>query len=431
MGKKKNKHYDIWDLTPEEQNQQMDEMYAIESGCGSILSLARIDGGINENGLSLGLEKEIAKDLLGYRNTVVNLDGDEVTDYSLEDSVTQMEELIGIKPTVKQGKKKDKNSGINQNVSNSGSFKHVKKSSHVTFKEDMHNEIEVMKNENIRCVKFNIIKDLNRLIIDDGGISPTSYSFDIGLNQDIVAPYDADRVADLCYEMMLYIITLKHPLAIYEYSDFIDKDKWKFVMVDADKFDHKKYIFFRSGGYILAYLIDNKSVDEFYNFMHELRYDVHDILKTFISMSYDVGSLHQAFFVEDDDYIKYFMKSDFNKQEEFHSLFINDTSTKMVDDMESSDIFGVETFILDEVQYNVREQITRLTGSSYFDDDDDFDDEDSEDEEDEFDDNEESEEEEDQIDNSEEDEDYSDLLSADMEEVKGLDNLVIPVIRKN
>ena len=443
MGKKKNKRYDIWDLTPEEQNQQMDDMYAIESGCGGILSLARIDNSINENGLSLGLEKEIAKDLLGKRDTVVNLDGDEVSDYNLENSVTQMEQLLGVKPTVKKEKKKNKSREIDVDMSTSGSFKPVPKICSVYCEEERYEENKPSKYNGLRFIRFELIKELNRLIIDDGGIAPTSYSFDIGVNQDIVAPYDADQAGELCYFMMLYITTLKHPTAIYEYYEFSYKDKWKFVMVDNEQYDHNKFIFFRAGNYILAYLIDDESVSEFHKFMDEMEYDVHDILKTFISMCYAVGTLNQAFFVEDEEYVKSFMKSEYNKQNEFHDLFINDKSTKLIEDIEGLDASGAENFILDDIQYYVRKQLSRLTGSSYFDEDEDDDDDYEDEEDDQIDESDSDDEEidddncddEDETDEEDEDdnedgEDYSDLLSADMEEVNDSDSLIIPVIRK-
>ena len=167
--------------------------------------------------------------------------------------------------------------------------------------------------------------------------------------------------------------------------------------------------------------------------MDELDYDIHDIFKTFISMSYAVGTLNQAFFVEDDLYLKAFKASDLNQQVEFHNLFINDESTMLIDNIEGLDNFGVDNFSLDDVQYYVREKISRLTGTSYLDDEDDDEDEDEDDDslEDEDDlDDDDDESEDDETEEEEDESDYSDLLSADMESVNTSDDLIVSVIRK-
>ena len=83
------------------------------------------------------------------------------------------------------------------------------------------------------------------------------------------------------------------------------------------------------------------------------------------------------------------------------------------------------------IQIYVREKLTKLTGSSFFDDDDeDEDDEDDYDESDEED-LEDEEDDETEEDSSENDEgDYSDLLSADMEPVSEDEEMIVSVIRK-
>ena len=62
MGKK-NKKKDIWDLTPEEQKKQADEIFAFEKGNIDILSISNVEKCLNDNGFSAGLEAVIAKDL--------------------------------------------------------------------------------------------------------------------------------------------------------------------------------------------------------------------------------------------------------------------------------------------------------------------------------------------------------------------------------
>lgn len=395
MGKK-NKSRDIWDLTPEQQAKQTEELYKLEKGEIDILSISNITNGIDENGFSMGLQKEITKDLLGRKDENKEEPKNTVSlDSNIEDEISKEE---------------------NVNVDNS---QHVM----------------------IRTIKSSVIDVLNRLKLDDG-IAPTSYSFDIGLNQDIVGSYDVDEATEMICDLWTYIISLKHPTAIYRYDDFINTEKWKFSYVIKDGYDHDQFAFFRVGNYVLCYMLEKDCLNHIMQKINASDYQLHEMIKTFISLSYAVGTLNQAFFVEDVEYVNTFMNSELNQQNEFHKLFIdeNDTSIRYEStDIEEDD--GIYFIDLPEIQTYVRGLISRLTNTSYFGDDDDYEDDDDYDIDEEIiDDNLEETTDETVV---EEIDDTSDLLITEMEEVdtngsnnidkiepSSDDNFVVPVVRK-
>ena len=393
MGKK-NKSRDIWDLTPEQQAKQTEELYKLEKGEIDILSISNITNGIDENGFSMGLQKEIAKDLLGRKDENKEEPKNTVyLDTNIEDEISKEENVI------------------------------VDNSQHVM----------------IRTIKSSVIDVLNRLKLDDG-IAPTSYSFDIGLNQDIVGSYDVDEATEMICDLWTYIISLKHPTAIYRYDDFINTEKWKFSYVIKDGYDHDQFAFFRVDNYVLCYMLEKDCLNHIMQKINASNYQLNEMIKTFISLSYAVGTLNQAFFVEDVEYVNTFMNSELNQQNEFHKLFIDEIDTSIryeSTDIEEDD--GIYFIDLPEIQTYVRGLISRLTNTSYFDDDDDYEDDDDIDEE-IVDDNLEETTDESVV---EEIDDTSDLLITEMEEVdtngsnnidkiepSSDDNFVVPVVRK-
>lgn len=447
MGKK-NKTKDIWDLSPEEQAKQMDDLYAMESGDVNVFSLgkAKVGKGINKRGFSNGLESEIVKDFCGEKSAVVSLNEEK---YNNDEPVgkTNMEEILGIKPA-REEKVPHKSQPISID----------EPSEDITVEQKATPVLEV-KNKYLRQIKFYLNKKFHRLILDDG-IAPSSFSFDIGLTTELQNNHDDAEVADVIPDLMLYIISLKHPTAIYEYDDFVNRDYWKFASVKNGVFDLNKYIFLTNDEYVFCYLIDEESVREFTNFIDELNYGADDILRTYISLAYNVGTLHEAFFTDDSSYIKLLMKSDKNNQKEFHKLFTNDLSITFVPNGEElGEDDGIHMYNIDDLQSYTREMIGKFTGSSYFnDDDEDWDESDDDDESsDDYDmdttneepyeetSNEEYPSEEDYV-ASEEETEVSDLLSEDMEVVKEAEtpkkdirlaandddeDFIVDVVRKN
>lgn len=451
MGKK-HKTRDIWDLSPEEQSKQAEEVFAVENGDFSILSLSKPKKGINSRGFSHGLENEITKDILGRKESVVSLDG------NYEKPIhgkTNMEETIGVKPekfiedesigSVSLDTPKDETEPEYVLPIN------LKTVDPVESNDFTHSEPKIQNIHNLRSVSFNVNDILNRLVVDDG-IAPTAFSFDVGLSQDLAGMYDDDEIGEMTVDLLSYIISLKHPTAIYEYDDFINRDFWKFGSVLNDSYNHNRYLFLVANGYVFCYLLDEDSINAFYNYLNESKMESNDLLRTFVSLSYAVGTMQQAFFIEDDTYIRAFMKSSLNKQKEFHTLFSDDLSTSLIpngDEVQDTD--GIQLISAQELQSYSREMISRITGTSYFGDDDtdDVDDDGDDDWDDESDDWCPTDETDESVDNSDEDsteetyepddndDDVSDLLSEDMEVVtdEGESNdlegeFVVDVIRK-
>ena len=75
------------------------------------------------------------------------------------------------------------------------------------------------------------------------------------------------------------------------------------------------------------------------------------------------------------------MKSDKNKQKDFHKFFTNDLSISFIPNNEDvTEEDGIPMYNLQDLQTYVREMISKITGTSYFGEDDEWDDEDDEEE---------------------------------------------------
>ena len=159
----------------------------------------------------------------------------------------------------------------------------------------------------------------------------------------------------------LYITSLKHPTAIYLKDDFIDE----YGCVES--FDDDKFVFMSVDNFVLAYAINIDSKRHFTEYVGKLTEhstDINDILKIYVSLAFACGTMHQAFFVEEDDYLAYFMNSTYNQKDLFKKVFFEDKSTNMSFSGDSemfSDIISVEA-----LQKLARNTISAMTGEDYF-----------------------------------------------------------------
>ena len=337
MGKKNKKSKKIknlWDLTAEEQEMQADKLYELEKGKIDIMDLAGINPSLNDNGLSSGIEELIVKDLT-KREEVVSLNGGR----------TNMEILTGKAPT-----------GEDYNIVSTQT-----RTIDTTICE-----------EDCRKVSFNTeAKDLYRIVVEDG-IAPTSYSLLMGIEQELDGTYDADDVYAKCETLFEYIISLKHPTAVYSAEEFLNSSKYNFTRVACDKYDSSKFKFISSNGYVLCYLVDDKSVITMKELFDESGYDDKDLLKIYVSLAYACGTVMQAFFIEDEWYINEFKGSKYNQKRLFHEIFVNDENTCILpDDTESIDDDGVYVTNAEYLHKDARDIIETVTGEEYFDSDDD------------------------------------------------------------
>ena len=331
MGKKKNKN--IWDIDESMQQKIADSLFAMEKdkSVSSILDISSSDvAGINENGFSSGLEDLIKSDM--KFNPVKPWE-----EYPKEEIFAKENEIVELTSDI----------------------------------------------SDIRSINFNLIPELNRIIIDDG-VAPTSVSFDIAVAQELRpeftdafkyddeehSEYNIDTWEDFLIDILEYIISLKHPTAVYLKSEFTS-NKYQFnrILNCANPYDGSKYTFLDTGMYILCYKTDPADFTVLYITLNSMS-DVNN-LKTWITMAYAVGTLNQAFYVEDAKYIEAYRNSKYNNAEEFHNEVINDSLTKL-DDTPYDDGTTFEIESIEELQSRVRVAIATIT-NQYSDDDDDDD----------------------------------------------------------
>lgn len=366
MSKKKSKKLsgNIWDLTPEEQQAQLAEFEEMEKGEVNVLSLiGDKHQGLDENGLSAGLEALIVKDQRSKDEVRVGFDDE------MDDEVNP-EDFAFNKMKRDDNKDFEMRCPLDDDVDDDDFWAPpiaVRSSSSLKI------ESRPLYDMDLRLLLFAPIHELNRLIIDDG-IAPTSISFDVATTEDIVGSVDAQQAAEACSQLFNYILSLKHPTAIYEEKDFHNTDFWKFGCVKLNSYNKNRYFFMEDNGYVFCYYIDDTMVNELNKLISE-KYSssVNEILSIYMSMAYAVGTMHQAFFIEEEDYIEKLMNSEeFNQQKEFHDKFVNDLSTELLErGVKPSEQDGIYLMPAKELQIESRRLLEYLSGDDYYEDEED------------------------------------------------------------
>lgn len=467
MGKKKKKNKNIWDLTPEEQQANLDEFAEFESNNSNILSLIGQEKGINDNGLTSELEAMIIRDVSSKKSKKKHKKeyddddyipfNDAVKDYVDERNArksvvvtpavsnrTENISLNGIIPedeSIIQNANKTPTERLDDGVNID--FDHYDDNLPVPTSEVENTEVKkdytsktVLREGNlvnppndnsVDIRKFAIVadKNLGRVDIKDG-IVQTTISLEIAKTEDLdnseIEKLSGDEASEICKTLLNYIMSLKHPTAIYEYNDFYS-EFWKFERVEDDTYDENKYIFYSyNNKWVFAYLIDQDAMNNFHKFIADNNSSsIGEILAIYVSMGYAAGTLNQAFFADDNSYVeKLYNDATNNKKKEFHDIFINDESTALIPaNKETSNDDGVLSFDIEEVQKNGRRVISFLTGTPYADEDVEISPEDDD-----------SEEDEESVD------DFSTLMDG-VEEAKAESipneesEMVMPVVRRN
>ena len=222
------------------------------------------------------------------------------------------------------------------------------------------------------------LSDIYRIVLNDG-VSPTSFSLEAGLQQDLLdMEIDDDTTCEYWSKLLTYIISLKHPTAMFK-KDEINKGN-EFDFSNVISFDSDKFMFVDTENYLLAYRLDEQSFDDLEKLFEVCEYDNRELLKIGVSLAYVCSAIMQAFFIEDEWYLAEFYESLFNQKELFYRDFSTDAKTAT--DYELKEEFEEFTYFdAKELHISVRGLIEELTGTSYFDDDDEDDDEDYDDDE--------------------------------------------------
>lgn len=327
MGKKKNKKKggDFWDIaTSKDQMKNLDIIAQIEKGnkkvgkAGDIFGLSSTPI-TDENGLPAGLVDVISRDM-GFKEN----------DYESGNPLTEIASMIEHNITSKP---------VDTSLER--------------FEKECEFEPEKPDPKKLKGVEFKVLEDLGRLTITDAVVPVSLYVPTILNTIEIVdGPMDDDQLGDDMSLIFHYIISCKHPTAIFTPEEFFG------FMEDVESYNDAKYIFMSlEDELILAYKVEGREEVNDYLFS-TLQYAPEDVLRCFVAIAYMSGTVHSAFFVEESEYIEVFVNSNYNLIDEFVEDFKSDTDTIIGEkDDEKVDVIDVR-----ELQTAARQRISTLVG---------------------------------------------------------------------
>lgn len=233
---------------------------------------------------------------------------------------------------------------------------------------------------NIRMIDYKNIYELNRFVVDDG-ISPTNFQMNHRDTNPNQISYDPEMGGGYIKDILEYIVSCKHPTAMYTIDEFNGIDTFNsYVMYDKAMFN-----FFSVGNYVLAYVIDTASREDMLNYLTDKKgYNINELLTTLSEIAIDSSNTDTIFMVEDDEYLDMFYKSSWNAKNEFITLFEKYADYSATDS-------AIEINKVEHTQSYVRQVIEDIMGEPFFGyldneySEDDTDDDDMDDDEDEYD----------------------------------------------
>ena len=216
-------------------------------------------------------------------------------------------------------------------------------------------------------IKFEYIYALDKLIIDDGTTKKT-FAINRAVEDNIYDitdnDFDDEQVSDNSSLLLGYIITCQHPYAVVPASVF-ERD-----FKSVTEFDFKSYIFVNVDAFVCIYVMSEKNRDTLLSLARIYEMTRSECMNFWISLSYHCGIVNNAFYVENSEYISEFMNMTADNYDIFKEIFFNDPTT-VVGDSESD----ISEYIDDckFVQTNARKFLSSIV------EDDDEDDEDDDD----------------------------------------------------
>lgn len=230
---------------------------------------------------------------------------------------------------------------------------------------DLENEkCEEELDPNSMLLRVKIDKRFNRLVVDDG-ILPTYISIpDIKktrIDEETVNNIidDDQDYSDYCANLIYALVLFKHPSAIYTIEEFTNAFK------DISEINPTEYKFFLKDNHIFLYILSEDSMNELYN-LADYGYTGGDFIKALYTIVLNAGSVHQEFKIDDESTINEVIKLRGNLLN-IATLFLrSDEGTEFCDDdtdidsytlMDRLNVIDVDgfrdniNFILDELEY--------------------------------------------------------------------------------
>ena len=367
--KKKNKHNDYFNMTPEEQKANREAFHDYENGEISFLDALNYKVPTVTTSKS-SYKKQIEMACFGNENTNTNEDDyvSEISkvliekDSSSEESYveTSTRESIPYSSIVKS---EDEN--VNDTCETKVEEK-IQYSSVITYEDDRvdnqpetkviedvtHEQVNdntVEENiDNVPRLRFKYNNVVGKMIIDDGYVAtPISIigASAIELDEDNI-PTGKDAFGHLLSRIYFYIISCKHPSVI------MNKETFEREFSIFSKIDFSKFIFFKNNDFVYAYVLDANASEEFYSVIDIYEMSDKDILRYVVGTAYTCNTIHNIFMHNDEDEVDSVM-NDRNAVKELINLIEKDPETEYAghnvsrDTMSSMKVTDLQKFVPD------------------------------------------------------------------------------------
>ena len=341
MGKKKKERESYWDI--DDQQAAADAFFAFETGNGELFIK---EDEIDANGIAGPLANLIGNDLANgrkakdeedsYVTPVTYVDTDSVyRDCDSEIDIPSYEEENTISPIA------DGSSNV------------------------------LVSSPELRMITASVFEPVWRVLINDF-IAPTAFAYGYEMECENLEKYASDpqEASNIISKIWEYIISLKHPTAIFTFDEFIK------YFGKTNSYSTVDFVFFvdHNNERIYAYSVNAESISNVNRYANEfLSSSVLELIQFFVSLAYAAGRTDQVFFAENEGYVNNFENSEYNQKSLFTKVFLNHDNTVFFDDQEGDiDYICGHMAIKDivELQGEVRELLTDIIDGEDDDDDD-------------------------------------------------------------
>ena len=341
MGKKKKERESYWDI--DDQQAAADAFFAFETGNGELFIK---EDEIDANGIAGPLANLIGNDLANGRKVkgeedsfvtqVTYVDTDSVyRDCDSEIDIPSYEEENTISPIA------DGSSNV------------------------------LVSSPELRMITASVFEPVWRVLINDF-IAPTAFAYGYEMECENLEKYASDpqEASNIISKIWEYIISLKHPTAIFTFDEFIK------YFGKTNSYSTVDFVFFvdHNNERIYAYSVNAESISNVNRYANEfLSGSILELIQFFVSLAYAAGRTDQVFFAENEGYVNNFENSEYNQKSLFTKVFLNHDNTVFFDDQEGDiDYICGHMAIKDivELQGEVREILTDIIEGEDDDDDD-------------------------------------------------------------
>lgn len=315
MGKKKkNKQFDYFDMTPEEQMANANAFNHFEKGEISFLDALNYKVP-TEPTIQSSYKKQIEEAYFEKLNKSKNEINNESKEESIYDSDYDPEYDAEINEALNNKDSSVEESNNEEIIESIPYSEFVRQNTKTDIDETQHNYVVTEKLEsvvkaktivdNIPRISFAYNHIIGKMLIDDGYVTTpitVCHASSLKLDKDNI-PDDSDALNSLISKIFFYIISCKHPAVIMSEETF--KNEFSIF----SKINLNRFIFFRNKGFVYAYVIDKGESDKFYSVKDIFNMDDYTLISYIVGSAYTCNTVHNIFMHEDEDEVESVMEA--------------------------------------------------------------------------------------------------------------------------